>query len=66
VIHADWDPLDEDSPYPEVRASVSNLDDRDMPGESPLPSTPYGLAYTQSLQCGQGSWDSFLSSFVPS
>jgi hypothetical protein len=33
VVHEDWDPLDEDSPYPEVRASVSNLDDRDMPGK---------------------------------
>jgi hypothetical protein len=30
--HVDWDPLDEDSPYPEVRASVSNLDDVSMPG----------------------------------
>jgi hypothetical protein len=29
----DWDPLEEDSPYPEVRASVSNIDDPDMPGE---------------------------------
>jgi hypothetical protein len=33
AVHVDWDPLDEDSPYPEVRASVSNLDDREMPGE---------------------------------
>jgi hypothetical protein len=33
VGHIDWDPLDEDSPYPEVRASVSNLDDPAMPGE---------------------------------
>jgi hypothetical protein len=33
AVHEDWDPLDEDSPYPEVRASVSNLDDRDMPGK---------------------------------
>lgn len=35
VGHIDWDPLDEDSPYPEVRASVSNLDDPEMPGEFP-------------------------------
>lgn len=28
----DIDMLDEDSPYPEVRASVSNLDDPEMPG----------------------------------
>jgi len=34
VVRDDWDPLDEDSPYPEVRASVSNLDDREMPGMS--------------------------------
>jgi len=34
IGHVDWDPLDEDSPYPEVRASVSNLDDPEMPGES--------------------------------
>lgn len=34
VVRQDWDPLDEDSPYPEVRASVSNLDDPEMPGES--------------------------------
>ena len=33
VGHIDWDPVDEDSPYPEVRASVSNLDDPEMPGE---------------------------------
>jgi len=36
VVHDDWDPLDEDSPYPEVRASVSNLDDREMPGMSTI------------------------------
>jgi hypothetical protein len=29
-----WDPMEEDSPYPEVRASVSNLDDPEMPGKS--------------------------------
>lgn len=29
-----WDPMEEDSPYPEVRASVSNLDDPEMPGRS--------------------------------
>lgn len=29
-----WDPMEEDSPYPEVRASVSNIDDPNMPGES--------------------------------
>lgn len=34
IGHVDWDPVDEDSPYPEVRASVSNLDDPEMPGES--------------------------------
>jgi len=34
IGQVDWDPLDEDSPYPEVRASVSNLDDPEMPGES--------------------------------
>ena len=33
VGQIDWDPVDEDSPYPEVRASVSNLDDPEMPGE---------------------------------
>ena len=40
VVQEDWDPLDEDSPYPEVRASVSNLDDRDMPGKSTNLSIP--------------------------
>ena len=30
----DVDMLEEDSPYPEVRASVSNIDDPEMPGES--------------------------------
>lgn len=30
----DIDLLEEDSPYPEVRASVSNIDDPEMPGES--------------------------------
>jgi hypothetical protein len=29
----DPDMIEEDSPYPEVRASVSNIDDPDMPGE---------------------------------
>ena len=33
----DLDLVEEDSPYPEVRASVSNLDDPDMPGESSMP-----------------------------
>jgi hypothetical protein len=36
-VGTDMDPDmmgDEDSPYPEVRASVSNMDDPDMPGES--------------------------------
>jgi hypothetical protein len=49
VVHVDWDPLDEDSPYPEVRASVSNLDDRDMPGESPVPCAPLASLLTLSL-----------------
>jgi hypothetical protein len=65
VVHVDWDPLDEDSPYPEVRASVSNLDDRDMPGESPVPFAPEVLAYTQSLPYGPDSWAVFSSSYVP-
>lgn len=28
-----YDLVEEDSPYPEVRASVSNIDDPEMPGE---------------------------------
>lgn len=30
------EPLEQDSPFPEVRASVSNIDDPDLPGKLPL------------------------------
>lgn len=33
LVGMDLDVSEEDSPYPEVRASVSNLDDPEMPGE---------------------------------
>ena len=34
VLGEDMDAAEQDSPYPEVRASVSNLDDPEMPGGS--------------------------------
>jgi hypothetical protein len=46
IGQVDWDPHDEDSPYPEVRASVSNLDDVTMPGEQFNSSITLTAAFT--------------------
>jgi hypothetical protein len=39
ALPGEYDLVEEDSPYPEVRASVSNIDDPEMPGTLCCPST---------------------------
>ena len=56
----DYDLAEEDSPYPEVRASVSNIDDPEMPGESHLK-----FALKVSLPLAFVSFSPILKPYIP-